>query len=59
MARFLSMDLVDWAGRQRPIHDIPLRSTECDGRKFMITCEELNTERSNQIVTWRPVKLKQ
>lgn len=56
--RFLASDLEQWAGRQRPVRETPFTCTHCKGRRFNISCEEINTDRTREIVVWRPVKIK-
>ncbi len=56
--KFLAADLAQWAGHRREIWETPFRCTQCGGRKFKVTCEEANTDRSHETVVWRPVKLK-
>lgn len=58
VGRFLASDLAQWAGRQRPVHETPFTCTNCKGKHFRITCEEINTDRKPEIVVWRPVKIK-
>lgn len=57
--KFMSSDLAQWAGRQRLVEETPFRCKTCESRKFRITCEELHNDRTNELVVWRPVKLKQ
>lgn len=56
--KFLASDLAQWSGYQKDIHETPFRCTTCESRKFKITCEEIHTERTHEVVVWRPVKLK-
>lgn len=56
--KFLASDLAAWSGYQKDIYETPFRCTTCDSRKFKITCEEIHTERSHELVIWKPVKVK-
>lgn len=57
-AKFMATDLAQWSGHKRDIHEIPFRCTQCGGKKFKITCEEIHRERSHEVVVWKPVKVK-
>lgn len=58
IGKFLASDIAQWSDTKKDIHEVPLRCTTCDSRKFKITCEEIPHERSHEVTVWNPVKVK-
>jgi len=57
-AHFLASDVAQFADASRPLSEIRFRCRTCNARDFSVTPQEHYTDRTREVIVWRPVKLK-
>lgn len=57
-ARFLARDIAIWLGYGRSIEGLPFTCRDCGARASRITPYEYDLGRANEIIVWRPTRLR-
>ncbi len=58
-AKFMATDLAKFYNPGRDLRTLPFKCRECDAMDCKISPMEFYTDRTREVVVWRPVKVKE